>query len=383
MAINIPIAGVQPTSILDALNEYANLRKNRVASQFAEPNAMAALLGTQLSNQAAQEKMPFIAPQAKANINKSLAEALKNKLEAQFVPTKYSQAAQRLGIEGGNLALNKQRFSPENLNILNQLRLSQIANATRGNQPVDIHGIPIGSPQGGVTSLGIQGMMPSSQNVQQQQTPSEEQDQWIPSNIGRSAKGEAKQFYNPKTKETLVPFTPKTKDKVLTANSAIDDVIPQIQKLIEYGKKAYLGAPSTLINKMIDPENNADYGSTLAYTKEKMLSATSLPRVKQAITTLTDINKRYAGETAEHYEQRANRLIDTLKEAKKQGNRYLRNGGYIIPAEGKEENQGSYNPPSFKNEKDYANWKSKASSEQKEDYRKYLISLRNKNSGIG
>lgn len=389
MPIDIPLPTPQQPETLDILGSLYAQKMNHANLEKLK----AAITGQNLSNQESQIKMPFVAHRQQADIDKIRALMQKAQIESHYIPTKYNQAGQRLGIQQGNLDLNKQRFSPEQLAGLLKYRNALSAAKEQGNLPVDTHGIPIQQGSGGQptnipspqqTTPGIQGgtlpnmnqappNSPSGINPgNANNNPSNPEGYWIPSNIGRSAKGDAHQFYNPITHETLVPFTPKQRDKVLTEQSTIDDVIPQIKKLIEYGKKAYLGAPSTLINKLVDPNNNADYGSTLSYVKDKMIGATALPKLKQVLNTLGDINRRFAGETAEHYENRANNLINTLQQTKLDANRYLRHGGYIIPSENNGDNNASMNLPKSHDPKEIKSWLKTASKEQRDAFAKTL-----------
>ena len=73
--------------------------------------------GQNLSNQTEQLKMPYVEPTAKGNLAKLLAETGKINTETQYIPTKYNQAGQRIGISTQRLGLDKERFNRLNSQI--------------------------------------------------------------------------------------------------------------------------------------------------------------------------------------------------------------------------------------------------------------------------
>jgi len=103
---------------VDILGSLMKGVQARYAQPMAEENLnkiRALIQGQNLSNQTEQLKMPYVVPNQQSLLDKLKAEIAKTQTETQYIPTKYNQAGQRLGIQGGNLALNQQRYSPERL----------------------------------------------------------------------------------------------------------------------------------------------------------------------------------------------------------------------------------------------------------------------------
>lgn len=369
MAINIPLAGVQPTNILDALNEYANLRKNRVAAQYAEPMAQenlnkirALISGQNLSNQAEQLKMPFIAPRQQSELDKLMAETGKIKTETGFIPTKYQQAAERLGIAGGNLALNRQRFSQPQLDALLKYRQALTTAKGQGNLPIDIHGMPI-QQQGA----------PSQEGMQSSQEP---QDQWVPSAIGKSATGAAERYYNPKTDQTFVKFTKPEATQIGKQKVALESSLKLLPEIIDVASQGFLGSPSTGANKILDPNLRAKYDSLQSRLTET-LSPTfpNLPKVKQMMAKVDTLSKRFPGETADAYQSRIHELMNDFHEQLGDINKQYSLGGRIVEGKGgvnKTEMKSSASFPTFKNKEEFNQWRQAASPEQVQAYKEHL-----------
>lgn len=360
----------ESTNLLDALAKGYAINQQRIksniASKYAEPMAQSNLdrlksliQGSNLANQAEQLKMPFIAPTAQSTLDKLKSEIARINTETQFIPTKYQQAANRLGIQQGNLDLNRQRFSPEQLQALMKWRLAQTSAKEAGNQPVDIHGIPIGQ-------LDTSG------------TPQEElKDQWIPSKIGKSQTGAPERYYNPKTDETLVKFTKPEANQIGKQKVALESSLKLLPKIIEIGSKGFLGAPNTGANKILDPNLRAKYESLQSQLTET-LSPTfpNLPKVKQMMAKVDALSKRFPGETADAYASRVHDLMNDFNEQLLDINQQYTRGGRIIKGSksipSKEQLKTNENFPSFNSKEEFNKWRANASPEQIQAYKEHL-----------
>lgn len=126
----------KPKSIFEVLSDAAKMRqewaKGAHAEEQQQQNAerLKALIAEKLlENQAAGLKMPYVAPKEAANLRDVLAQAKQRETETQYIPTKYSQAAERLGLGRENLELQKLIHSPEQLQALLELRKAQTQSA--------------------------------------------------------------------------------------------------------------------------------------------------------------------------------------------------------------------------------------------------------------
>jgi hypothetical protein len=363
MAVDVPLKAVEPTDLLDAFGKYAELKKQRVAAKYAEPTAQenlnkirALIQGQNLSNQAEQLKMPFVAPREQSLLDKLKAEIAKTQTETSFIPTKYSQAGQRLGIAQGNLNLNKLIHSPEQLDALLKYRQALTQGKADTNQPIDIHGMPI--KQGSLSE------------------EAEPLDQWIPSQIGKSAKGAPERYYNPKTDETLVRFTKPEATQVGKQKVALESSLKLLPQIIDIASKGFLGSPSTGANKILDPNLRAQYESLQSRLTET-LSPTfpNLPKVKQMMAKVDTLSKRFPGETANAYQARIHDLINDFHEQLGDINEQYALGGRKIKGRGVV-NKTEMNPkksfPTFNNKQEFQQWASTASPQEVQAYKEHL-----------
>lgn len=120
-----------PTTIFDVLKNIGQAKQEQARGQYAADILKSTLLQNQLSNQKSQALLPYVAPHEQANISALQAKEALERLQSQYIPTKYSQEAQRLGIAQGNLDIAKQRFSPEQLKALLDWRNAQTQNAPK------------------------------------------------------------------------------------------------------------------------------------------------------------------------------------------------------------------------------------------------------------
>lgn len=381
--------------IRNKLNDQANI--NRIKALTS---------GQNLSNQAEQLKMPYVVPREKSFLENLNSEIAKRNLEAKYIPTKYNQAGQRLGIESGNLDINKRRYAQDQLDTLKRWRESQIASKGSVGQSVDSNGMPINQPspmpsspiqnsgnsqmplalnqgqqnvfpqlQQGIPSQQIQGA-PQQEKFEGDQNAPDQFDP-VPGNSGR--------LYNKKRDQYLVRYTKPEQTQVAKQVVALQTAVKKLPELIDIASQGLMGAPTSSANRYLDPNLAARYHS-LQSAMTEILSPTfpNLPKVKQMMAKVDALSSRYPLETSEGYKSR---MHDTLNDFQNQLSDVLEDygrGGRIVPGQktlqkqrkslqssaNGLQNQQSF--PTFNTRDEFLAWKAKASPEEIQAYKKHL-----------
>lgn len=168
-------------------------------------------------------------------------------------------------------------------------------------------------------------------------------DVMIPQQQGKSARGAAIGWSNPLTGNIWDLSTPSQRTDAQKAHIAMKQAMPLIGKLIDVGKKGYLGSPS----KILQGDDKALYDSLEAEIKEKLLKSMGLPRTNAGLKALGKMIKRGDFETAEAYDKRLTNLIDRMYTDYVDNSELLRKHGIEIPQgiPSKEELIGYYGKP--------------------------------------
>jgi hypothetical protein len=361
MAINIPLKAAEPTDILDALGKYAALHQARVSSQFAQPNAQAnldklkALIEeTNLGNQTSRLKMPFVAPKEQANLRDILAQAAQRETETRYIPKKYAISGLNAETALKNYLLNRERYSPESIDILNKYRqtLNEKAKQGLGNAETDAYGNPISAqpsqsplqnnikeniPSSAINNIGVNDKEVSSglpplhdkqaiqdwlksgnatpEKIQQFRSLLSESQQeplrippsdeiYVRSKNARVIGGQPSEKVG--SKGGLLKLMPTgVYSKMSEQYHAIEQVRPELDKLVELGKKMYAGIPLT-------PDEKDMYESQLDLVKDTFVGATHLPKLKNTFNTMHSILSRKKFTTSQEYVNKLTHLQNKL-----------------------------------------------------------------------
>lgn len=343
----------KPRTILDALADVANLHKTNVEAKFAEPMAQsnldkikALIAETNLGNQKSQALLPFAVPHEQATIRDILAQAKEREEETRHIPQKYS-------IQQGNLNLRSQESAPEQLKAkLEALQaLTRQRNQALGNVETDAYGNPISSNTniGGQQNAGnpissaiSKETEASNVGIPQGLPPLHDKDaikEWISS--GRATPEKIQQFRSllSKSQEQPINVPPQNetfrksatarmvggqpserlgseggKLKLIPAGAygkmseqyhAIKQVKPELDLLMNFGRKLYAGVPLT-------PDEKDAYDSQLALVKDTFVGATHLPKLRQTFNTIHEILGRKKFTTSKEYQNKLVHLQNKL-----------------------------------------------------------------------
>lgn len=237
-----------PTTV-DILGSLMKGVKAKYAQPMAQSNLdklKSLIQGSNLSNQTKQLKMPFVAPNQQSLLDKLKSEIAKTQTETQYIPTKYNQAAQRLGIQGGNLSLNQRRFSPENLDILNKLRQSQIASAP--GRGLSALGKNVLEQQRLEQGQNIAGISPNTQQMPNQMQSNQTNQQQIQPKS--QAQGQM-QNISPESQKLINQY--KLQRVKQTTDSSLRKAFPQIASI----DKTMASIPFGTVSKFFGPAGQA------------------------------------------------------------------------------------------------------------------------------
>jgi hypothetical protein len=367
MALNLSIEEAKSSNILDALSNLAKLKQQRAVAQFAQPmeqeklNRLKSLIEeTNLGNQTSRLKMPYVAPKEQANLRDILAQAAQRETETRFIPKKYAISGLNAETALKNYLLNRERYSPESIDILNKYRqtLNEKAKQGLGNAETDAYGNPISAqPSQAPVQNNIKENIPNSTinniDVNNNEASSglpplhdkQAIQEWIKS--GNATPEKIQQFRSLLSESQQEPLRIPPSDEIYVRSKnarviggqpsekvgskggllklmptgvyskmseqyhAIEQVRPELDKLVELGKKMYAGIPLT-------PDEKDMYESQLDLVKDTFVGATHLPKLKNTFNTMHSILARKKFTTSQEYVNKLTHLQNKLNHEIKQ-----------------------------------------------------------------
>lgn len=362
----IDIIGAAPrTNIFDALSKIAQTRQQMAQAKYADPSLKAALLQAQLANQKSQTLLPFVAPHEQATIQDLLAGANLKGQEAKYVPTKYAQEAERLGISQGNLDLQKQINSPERLQALLQATIARAQRDRAISSPDVIKAQQtLREQQAREKQLQNASLNENGEPILSDEQRNAAKEIWDPLPQGKTNYGAYNLYYNKKEGENkgsklsiLSPAMKTQFQKQLVGFENMSSIFPDLKVAASKGVLGYM-----------TPHQNDIYQSFVSMSKEPGIGASQLPKIRHALKTLDDLFVRRKFTTKEDFLEKLAGVERTLTRQRDLTNKIIGRGGIIIPKSG-----GSHPDqdaiPKFTNESEERNWYINASPEQRILYR--------------